>query len=50
MKKNPGVVRVFSDEKFWVVDQGRNAQNDGYLALSPHDVPLSTGPSTQLEP
>ncbi|XP_059097596.1 uncharacterized protein LOC131891917 [Tigriopus californicus] len=39
MKKNPRVVRVFSDEKFWTVDQARNAQNDRWLATTPGEVP-----------
>ncbi len=39
MKKNPCVIRIFSDEKFWTADQPRNPQNDCYLAKSPKDVP-----------
>ncbi|QQP40723.1 Putative transposable element [Caligus rogercresseyi] len=39
MRKNPGLVRVFSDEKFWTVDMARNARNDRYLATSASMVP-----------
>ncbi|QQP40634.1 Uncharacterized protein FKW44_014746 [Caligus rogercresseyi] len=39
MRKNPGLVRVFSDEKFWTVDMARNARNDSYLATSASMVP-----------
>ena len=39
MKRKPGLVRVFSDEKNWTVDQKRNARNDRFLASCPSEVP-----------
>ncbi len=39
LKKHPRTVKVFSDEKWWVVDQARNSQNDRWLAEGPEDVP-----------
>lgn len=39
LKRHPRTVRIFSDEKFFVVDPVWNAQNDRFVAESTQDVP-----------
>ena len=50
LKGHGGVVKIFTDEKNWTVDQARNARNDRFLTTSPANVPPSCGRSTRPRP
>lgn len=39
VKHHGNVIKIFSDEKLWTVDQARNSRNDRYLASEVNEVP-----------